>query len=59
MIEEKIRKRTAQELRENAKYPSHHRHVHDAVGYHMSRVDHGRLAEGMNAVADLLDQEAT
>jgi hypothetical protein len=58
VIEEKIRKRAAQELRENAKYPSHDGHVHGVVGYHMSRVDHGRLAEGMNAVADLLDQEA-
>ena len=59
VIEEDIRKRTAQELRENAKFPTHHRHVHGVVGYHMSRVDHGRLTEGMNAVADLLDQEAT
>ncbi|WP_321337403.1 hypothetical protein [Breoghania sp.] len=59
VFEEKIRKRTAQELRKNAKYPSHHRHVHDVVGYHMGRVDLGRFAEGMNAVADLLDQEAT
>lgn len=57
VIEEEIRKGTAQELRENARYPSYDGHVYGVVGYHMTRVDHGRFAEAMNAVADLLDQE--
>ncbi|OOY26532.1 hypothetical protein BMI90_16990 [Thioclava sp. L04-15] len=57
-IEDKVRKRTAHELRKKAQYPSRDGDILGVVGYHMSRVDHGRLAEGLNAVADLLDPEA-
>lgn len=57
VIEGNVRKLTAKGLRENANYPNNNRHVHGVVGYHMSRVDRGRFAEGMNAVADLLYHE--
>jgi hypothetical protein len=58
-IEEKIRKRAADELREIAENPLGDRHALGSVSYHMNRVDRGRFAEGMNAVADLLDPEAS
>lgn len=54
-IDEEIRKRAADELREIAEIRSDDHGALGSVGYHMNRVDHGRLAEGMNAVADLLD----
>ncbi|MCY0095455.1 hypothetical protein [Hoeflea ulvae] len=57
-IDEEIRKRAADDLREIAKNPSNDRYGLGSVGYHMSRVDRGRFAECMNAVADLLDPEA-
>lgn len=58
LIDEQIRKRAADELREIAENPSGDSPALGSVGYHTNRVDHGRLAEGMNAVADLLDSEA-
>ncbi|OAN77242.1 hypothetical protein A8B81_15745 [Sulfitobacter pontiacus] len=58
LIDKEIRKRAADELREIAQSPSDDRRALGSVSYHMTRVDHGRFAEGMNAVADLLDPEA-
>ncbi len=54
LIDEDIRKRAANELREIAKSPLDYR-AFGSIGYHMKRVDHGRLSEGMNTFADLLD----
>ena len=56
-IDGEIRERAARELREICQNPAQGGHALAEIDYHLARVDHDRLSESMNAVADLLDPE--